>query len=228
MRATFIATLAAGAGVRRTGRRAIRAGSCLPVVYVFFILCLLGFVPLFTHQGLLSPRALGMVFFVWVSVFNLFVVSVFWSFMADIWSEEQSRRLFPIIAVAGTARRGRGPDADPRAGRRDRRCAAAGGVGIAAGHRGGLLRCCWALGARSRRAPARRVDEAAMGGGMLDGLKQIFTKPFMRSMAVLLLFGDGIGTVYYALVADYSGAHFHRCCGAHAFLRRSRPGGEYR
>ena len=57
----------------------------------------------------MSPRALGMVFFVWVSVFNLFVVSVFWSFMADIWSEEQSRRLFPIIAMAGTVGAVAGP-----------------------------------------------------------------------------------------------------------------------
>src|SRR3546814_17228251 len=45
---------------------------------------------------------LGIVFFVWVSVFNLFVVSVFWSFMSDIWSTEQARRLFPVIAGAGT------------------------------------------------------------------------------------------------------------------------------
>jgi AAA family ATP:ADP antiporter len=50
-----------------------------------------------------------MLFFVWVSVFNLFVVSVFWSFMSDIWSSEQARRLFPIIAVAGTVGAVTGP-----------------------------------------------------------------------------------------------------------------------
>ena len=54
---------------------------------------LLAFIPAFTHVGLLSPRALGMVFFVWVSVFNLIVVSVFWIFMSDIWSLDQSKRL---------------------------------------------------------------------------------------------------------------------------------------
>ena len=43
---------------------------------------------------------------------------------------------------------------------------------------------------------------------MLDGIKQILTQPFMRNMAVLLLLADGIGTVNYALVVDYSGAHF--------------------
>src|SRR5690606_15497280 len=74
----------------------------VPAVYLFFIACLLAFVPLFTQNGLLSPRALGTLFFVWVSVFNLFVVSVFWSFMADVWDMAQARRLFPMIALGGT------------------------------------------------------------------------------------------------------------------------------
>ena len=43
---------------------------------------------------------------------------------------------------------------------------------------------------------------------MLDGLRQIFASPFMRSMAVLLLLADGIGTVNYALVVDYSHGAF--------------------
>src|SRR3546814_75452 len=72
--ATFIVTLALSpvfaALISRWPRRIV-----VPVVYVFFIACLLAFVPMFTHQGLLSPRMLGIVFFVWVSVFNLFVVS---------------------------------------------------------------------------------------------------------------------------------------------------------
>ncbi|MGB3393446.1 MAG: MFS transporter, partial [Stenotrophomonas sp.] len=58
---------------------------------------------------------------------------------------------------------------------------------------------------------ARRHEpghEAAVGGGMFDGLKQVFTDPFIRSMSILLLLADGIGTVNYALVADYSGATF--------------------
>jgi len=45
---------------------------------------------------------IGRVFFVWTSVFNLFVVSVFWSFMIDIFKEQQSKRLFGFIGVGGT------------------------------------------------------------------------------------------------------------------------------
>ena len=45
----------------------------------------------------------GRVFYVWTSVFNLFVVSIFWSVMADIFRPEQGARLFGFIAVGGTA-----------------------------------------------------------------------------------------------------------------------------
>lgn len=42
-------------------------------------------------------------FFVWVNVFNMFIVSLFWSFMNDIYSRAQSKRLFAFIAAGGTA-----------------------------------------------------------------------------------------------------------------------------
>src|SRR6476659_5959302 len=49
-----------------------------------------------------APQWIARVFFVWLSVFNLFVVSVFWSFMADIFRPEQGTRLFSIIAAGGS------------------------------------------------------------------------------------------------------------------------------
>jgi AAA family ATP:ADP antiporter len=73
----------------------------LPVVYVFFILNLLAFyVVLSRHpDSTLAAR----VFYVWVSVVNLFVVSVFWSFMADTFSNEQAHRIFGFIAAGSSA-----------------------------------------------------------------------------------------------------------------------------
>jgi AAA family ATP:ADP antiporter len=61
--------------------------------------------------------------------------------------------------------------------------------------------------ARDHR-PMAGLDDAPLGGGMLDGLKQIFATPFMRYMAILLILSDGIGGVNYALLADYSKATF--------------------
>jgi len=191
-----------GALVSRWPRRVV-----VPLVNLAFIACLLAFVPLFAAP-VLSPRMLGIVFFVWVSVFNLFVVSVFWIFMSDIWDPAQARRLFPLIAVAGTAGAVAGPTLT-------RSLVQVLGVApllvVSASLLGIAVACIVLLGRWARVHGARRNEpghEAAVGGGMWDGLKQLFADPFMRGMAVLLLLADGIGTVNYALVTDYSGATF--------------------
>lgn len=62
---------------------------------------LLVFVGLFAWNG--APVVVGKVFYVWLSVFNLFVVSVFWSLCADLARPEQGQRLFGPIATGGSA-----------------------------------------------------------------------------------------------------------------------------
>jgi AAA family ATP:ADP antiporter len=76
----------------------------LPWVYAFFILNILAFWGAFSiaiDRGE-SYIWLSRLFFVWISVFNLYVVSVFWSFMADLYTHEQGRRLFGMISAGGT------------------------------------------------------------------------------------------------------------------------------
>ena len=70
--------------------------------YRFFIANLVGFYLLFQLADSMQSVWVGRVFFIWISIFNLFVVSVFWSFMTDIYHPEQSKRLFGVIAVGGT------------------------------------------------------------------------------------------------------------------------------
>ena len=76
----------------------------LPWVYLFFVSNIIFFWIVFSRQVDDGQNHvwLGRAFFVWLSVFNLFVVSVFWSFMADIYTQEQGRRLFGIIASGGS------------------------------------------------------------------------------------------------------------------------------
>ncbi|KYF90771.1 MFS transporter [Sorangium cellulosum] len=98
--AVFAAMLAAvpafSALVARLPRRRF-----IPIVYRFFASNLLVF---FGLLALGAPRVeVGKVFYVWLSVFNLFVVSVFWQFMADVWRSEQGKRLFGVIAAGGSA-----------------------------------------------------------------------------------------------------------------------------
>ena len=76
----------------------------LPWVYYFFISNILIFFAVFSYAqaNSLSLIWISRAFFVWLSVFNLFVVSVFWSFMADLYTKQQSRRLFGIISAGGS------------------------------------------------------------------------------------------------------------------------------
>jgi len=96
---TFLVMLAAvpafGAAVARFPRRRL-----VPIIYRFFILNILLFYLLFTLGA--GRVYLARAFFIWVSVYNLFVVSVFWSFMADIFESAQGKRLFGFIAAGGT------------------------------------------------------------------------------------------------------------------------------
>ena len=78
----------------------------ISITYRFFIANLLVFYVLMRAVNPLEGAAIdawvGRAFFVWTSVFNLFVVSVFWCFMADFFQSEQAKRLFGFIAVGGT------------------------------------------------------------------------------------------------------------------------------
>src|SRR5437762_260310 len=73
----------------------------IPTVYHFFVanLFLFWLLLIFDVEKVIVAR----VFFVWVSVFNLFAVAVFWSFMADLFTSEQGKRLFGFIGAGGTA-----------------------------------------------------------------------------------------------------------------------------
>jgi AAA family ATP:ADP antiporter len=67
---------------------------------LFFASNLLIFFVLFNVPE--RPIWVSRAFFVWVNVFNMFIVSLFWSFMNDVYSKGQSKRLFAFIAAGGT------------------------------------------------------------------------------------------------------------------------------
>jgi AAA family ATP:ADP antiporter len=73
----------------------------IPIAYRFFIFNLLAFFVLMKFS-VGSQAWVGIVFFAWTSVFNLFVLSVFWTFMVDLFTSSQSKRLFGFISVGGS------------------------------------------------------------------------------------------------------------------------------
>lgn len=173
--------------------------------YSFFIVCLLAFVPAFLAQERIGARALGVVFYVWVSVFNLFVVSLFWSFMADIFVSQQARRVFPLIALGGMGGAIFGPLLT-------RYLVHVLGVApllaVSAATLGLALLLLLRLSSRDELANDGRAAQGT-GGSLWAGVRELWSRPFLRYMAMLMLLGDGIGTLAYALMADYTNTHFH-------------------
>ncbi|MEZ6119170.1 MAG: hypothetical protein R3C28_21730 [Pirellulaceae bacterium] len=78
----------------------LRRQQLMPLVYIFSSVVFLGFWLLLSWWD--ETKVSAALFFVWVSTFNYFVVSLFWSFMADTFSSEQGRRLFGLIASGAT------------------------------------------------------------------------------------------------------------------------------
>ena len=101
--------LAFGGVVARTNRRRF-----IPIAYLFIIGCLIVFSGMLIADaaaggGLIGTdtetpvaRYVGYTFFVWLSTANLFVTSVFWAFMVDIFDVRQGKRMFAFIGIGGT------------------------------------------------------------------------------------------------------------------------------
>ena len=197
---TFLATLAIAPAFgwlsARLPRRALLGCS-----YGFFIACLVAFVPLFAAQARIGARVLGIGFFIWVSVFNLFVVSLFWSLMADLFDGKRARLVFPLIALGGALGALAGPALTSLLAER---------IGVAPLLAVSAVLLLMALGLMlhlSAQGSGRNTSEP-IGGSMLAGLRATFADPFLRLMALLMLCSDGVGTLAYALVADYAKTHF--------------------
>jgi len=171
----------------------------VPLVYAFFGLGMLAFMPVLANP---APGIVhATLFYVWVSVFNLFVVSVFWSYMADLYTEEQARRLFGPIGVGGSLGALVGPFLTQR-------LVEVFGVPpllmVSAGLLGLAIVCVMLLGIWSARHGRhdRRVVEAPIGGTLLAGARLLMTHPFLRNMALLMLLADVVGTMLYGMVSD--------------------------
>jgi AAA family ATP:ADP antiporter len=165
----------------------------LPAIYGFFIATLLLFYAMFDS----GVAGRGLAFILWITVFNLFAVAVFWSFMADIYSNVEARRYYGYIGAAGTMGAFLGPVLTRTLVER---------VGIANMMlvSAALLVACVVCILRLRRyAVAREAErglvsgEKPMGGEVLAGLKLVAREPLLRWLALVVVLGVGVGTLLY-------------------------------
>ena len=106
---SLLVVLAFGGVVARLDRRKF-----IPIAYLFVIAGLFVFAGLLiwdtaTGGGFIGSdsetpfaQGIGYTFYVWLSVINLFITSVFWAFMVDIFNLDQAKRMFGFIAIGGT------------------------------------------------------------------------------------------------------------------------------
>jgi AAA family ATP:ADP antiporter len=177
----------------------IRLASFLPWVYGFVALTMLAFYVLFA-TGQHMERWVAAGFYVWVSTFNLLIISVFWSFMADVYSRAQAERLFGFIAAGGTLGGIAGPVAATllatRIGNNNLLLFCAGGFATTAvlvrmltGEKERLLA---AGGEVQPTSLSRRLP-----GNPFDGFGLLLRSPFLLLLVLFLLLMTWISTIVY-------------------------------
>ena len=176
----------------------------VPLIYRFFILNLVVFFLVFRAADAGQAVWVGRVFFVWTSVFNLFVVSVFWSFMTDLYRPAQSQRLFGLVAVGGTLGAILGSTISsalvPRLGPVNLLLVSALMLEIAA-RAGRALdgqEAALAAGAPPEEAaPTGGEGAGVIGGGVLDGIRHVIRSPYLLGIAALMLLFTIASTFLY-------------------------------
>lgn len=168
-----------------------RRNRFIPGIYFFFIANLVLFILAFDGDstGVWVQRT----FYVWLSVFNLFVVSIFWSFMADIFRPGQAQRLFGSIMAGGSLGAILGPLITAQwvseIGTR--------GVMLMAG--GCLLVATLmaiGLGRRVRRG-RDQSRESVIGGRILEGAIHVFRSRYLLLICLLMLTHNLTATFLY-------------------------------
>ena len=201
----------------------------LPFVYIFFIFNILGFYILMRYYPLDGDASVyvpivktwpivfsdtpvstvvACIYYVWLSVFNMFVVSIFWSFLADYFSKEQSKRTFGFIAGGGSLGAALAPLIT---------AAMVSSIGV-----DNLLLIAAMILAFSLLALKGLIDQASsahnsitpdlalenIGGSAWSGFRNIFKDPFVFGIAIFIVLYTFISTIFYVAQIDLVRAAF--------------------
>jgi AAA family ATP:ADP antiporter len=193
---------------RMSRRRFIPVAYRFAIANLFVFFLLMRWMPAAKERAILAP-----IFFIWVSVFNLFATTMFWSFMADVFTPEQGKRLFGFIAVGGSI----------------------GGIvgGLVTSSLAGKLSTGFFLLITAvmleiaaqcvRRFPAdfRTDDERSeqpIGGKLWEGVTHIARSPYLLGLAVFLMIYTLTNTWAYFQQADLTQHHLQNRALRTSFL----------
>jgi ATP:ADP antiporter, AAA family len=159
----------------------------IPLSYRFFALNILLFAVAF---HLATPERtvwVGRVFFIWASVYNLFVVSIFWQLNVDLFSPEQGKRLFGFIAAGATIGAIVGSGLVASLGRYVPATALLIGAAVL------LEVAVFAVGRLARLSPAlhhrpaETREERPIGGGVFAGITNALSSPYLLNVSLFIL-----------------------------------------
>lgn len=167
-----------------------RRSQFIPAIYLFFISNLALFLKAFAGDE--TPAWVQQAFYVWLSVFNLFVVSVFWSFMADIFRPGQAQRLFGFIMAGGSLGAVIGPGLTA-------------GLVNSSGVAGVMLvslvflvlATALAVGLGRYDLKDMRAEAGVIGGGIWEGAVRVFRSRYLLLACLVLLLHNLTSTFLY-------------------------------
>jgi AAA family ATP:ADP antiporter len=182
----------------------LKLSTFLPWVYGFVAVTILLFYALFV-SGKYQDHWIAAGFYVWVSTFNMLIISVFWTFMADIFSRTQAKRLFGFVAAGGTIGGIVGPAIATflatRIGNSNLLLISSAGFGVTAV----LVRM---LAAEKRKlleegAEAQPTSlEHRLKGTPFDGFRLLLRSRYLLLLAAFLLLMTWISTIMYFQLGD--------------------------
>ena len=193
---------------RMSRRRFIPIAYRFAITNLFIFFILMRVMPLAQERAILAP-----IFFIWVSVFNLFATTMFWSFMADSFSPEQGKRLFGFIAVGGSL--GGivgGAVTSSLAGK----LSTAVFLLITAAMLELAAQCVRLFPTDVRKHDAR--GEEAIGGNFWEGATHIARSPYLIGLAVFLIIYTLTNTWAYFQQADLTRNQLHDRAARTSFL----------
>ncbi len=172
----------------------------IPITYRFFAANIVLFAVALHFATVAQAVWIGRIFFIWVSVYNLFVVSVFWQMNVDLFSSEQGKRLFGCIAAGATVGAMAGsaltaalaPYVSP--------------IGLLLGAAILLEVAVFSVGRLSRLSPSlhhtpaargEQSDERPIGGGVIGGIAHALKSPYLLNVSLFMLLYSVTSTLLY-------------------------------
>lgn len=189
----------------------------IAIAYLFFSVNLLIFIGLLAMTTPEQQVWVGRAFFIWVSVFNLSVVSVFWSFVVDIFDADQGKRLFGFLATGATLGGIAGSSVTSglveTVGQHGLLATSIVFLEVAvfASGRLGLL-------GDTFRRPTPEDPHQPVGGGVFAGISHTFRSPYLLGVACFVLLYSVTSTFLYFQQASLAEATFSDRAARTAFF----------